>query len=65
MRRQIGFGLIIFIALLLFLPFAVLAEGDQCVACHTSGRALINSVREIEAEIPEEPMESTESVGEG
>jgi hypothetical protein len=38
---------------------------SQCVKCHTSGRTLINTTREMADEIGDQPLESTESVGEG
>ena len=47
-------------------PFTLAAEDvNQCVKCHTSGRSLIATTREISLEIGDAPLESPESVGEG
>ena len=41
-------------------------EGEsQCVACHTSGRALIKITREIAKDPTRQPIVSLETVGEG
>ena len=61
---------IIFFLMLIILSLCattnLIAEDvSQCVKCHTSGRTLINTTREMADEIGDQPLESTESVGEG
>ena len=57
--------LLFIMILLLIVPFVTFGEDSQCVSCHTSGRQLITTAREIQAEIGDQPTKSTESVGEG
>ena len=63
--RELLFSIITALLLLLLNPTrAVAQEESQCVACHTTGRKLIQITREIARSHPA-PAISTESVGEG
>lgn len=68
MIRSVSKSLVAFIAVFIFLlssPAAfVSAEESSCASCHTSIRALLKTIRDIEASKPE-VEETTESEGEG
>ncbi len=63
--RLLRFSFVLGLFLLILRPMAAIAEDtSECVACHTTGRKLVQITREIAKSQPA-PLVSTESVGEG